>query len=96
MLKVLDQGAGGNEMVPDEEQKFQERSELGCSAVVHALGIFIWPAAEAEAQLEHVGNVPGLWVGGGGSCGYDGLDNAQEGGCSNTRDGSRFMRKIYR
>ena len=77
ILKVLDQGAGGDEMVPDKEHKFQERSELDCSAVVCALGVLLRPVAEVEAQLEQVGNVPVLWVGGGGSCGYNGLDNVQ-------------------
>ena len=40
MLKVLDWGIGGDDMVPDEEHKFQEGPELDCPAVAHALDEF--------------------------------------------------------
>ena len=82
IMKVLDWGVSGEEMVPNKECEFQEEPELDCPAVARALGVFAVPEAEVEAQLDQVGNVPGLWVGGGGSCGHDGLDNAQGDGFS--------------
>ena len=52
VLEVLDQGVGGEVMVPDEEHEFQEGSELGCPAVARALGVFTGPEAEVESQLD--------------------------------------------
>ena len=46
MLKFLDRGVGGDEMVPDKEYKFQEGPELDCPAVACVLGIFVGPEAE--------------------------------------------------
>ena len=45
-----------------------------------ALDVFAGPGAEVESQLGQVGDVTGLWVRGGGSCGHDGLDDVQGGG----------------
>ena len=53
---------------------------MDCLAVTGALGIFTQPEAEVEAQLDQVGNVPGLWVGGGGSCGHNGMEDTHGGG----------------
>ena len=44
-----------------------------------ALCVLTQPEAEVEYQLDQVGNVPGLWVGGGGSRSQDELDDAQGG-----------------
>ena len=75
-------------MVPNKEHNFQENPELGCPAVARALGVFAGPEAELEAQLDQVGNVPGLWVGGGGSHGHNGLGDAQGGGLPPLIEGS--------
>ena len=80
MLKVIDRGVRGDEMVPDEEHEFREGLEVDCPVEACAFGVFAEPEAEVEYQLDQVGNVPGLWVGGGGSCSHDGMDNAQGGG----------------
>ena len=45
MLKVLDWGVSGDEMVPDEEQELQEGTKLDCPVVACALGIFTVPEA---------------------------------------------------
>ena len=79
MLKMLDRGVGRDEMVSNEEHEFQEGTELDCSEVAFALGVFEVPEAELESQLDQVGNVPGLWVEGGGSRGHDELDGAHGG-----------------
>ena len=81
MLKVLDQQVGGEEMVPNEEHEFQEGPELRCLAVAHALGVTTRPESEVEDWLDQVASVLDFWVGHGGSCGHDGLADAQ---------GSRF------
>ena len=67
-------------MVPDEEHAFQEGPELDCTVVARSLGLFAGPEAKVEAQLGQVGDVPGPWVGGGGSRGHNGLEDAQGGG----------------
>ena len=79
MLNVLDQGVGGDEVVPDEEHKFQEGPELDCPEVACALGISAGPEAEVEGQLYQVGYLPGLLVEGGGSRSHNELDDAQGG-----------------
>ena len=45
MLKVLDWGVRGDEMIPDEEHKIQEGTELDCPVVAYALGILTGPEA---------------------------------------------------
>ena len=45
-----------------------------------ALGVLAGPEAEVETQLDQVVNVAGLWVGGGGYHGHNGLDDAKGGG----------------
>ena len=80
MLKVLGWGVGGDEMAPDEEHKIQEGPELGCPVVVDTIGVFTALETEVEAPLDQIRNVPCFWVGGGGSQGQDGLDDAQGGG----------------
>ena len=52
VLGVLDWGVGGEEMVPDEEHKFQEGPELDCPVVARALGLFAGPEVEVESHLE--------------------------------------------
>ena len=47
--------------------------------LARGLGIFAGPDTEVEAQLDQVNYFSGLWVGGGGSCGHNGLDDAQGG-----------------
>ena len=54
-----------------------------------ALGVFAVPEAELEAQLDQVGDVAGLWVGGGGSRGHGGLGDAK-GGIYFLLDGGNF------
>ena len=46
MLKVLDSGIIGDDMVPNEEQESQEGTELDCTVVSCAIGVFIGPEAE--------------------------------------------------
>ena len=82
MLKVPDQGVGGEEMVPDEEYELQEGPELYCPAEARVLSVFAGPEAEVEFQLGWVGDVLGLWVIGGGPGVHNGLYNAQGGGFS--------------
>ena len=41
MLGILDQGGGWEEIVPDEEYKFQEGPELDCPAMACELGVFV-------------------------------------------------------
>ena len=79
MLKVLDRGVDREKMVPDGEHEFQKGPELDCPALARVLGVFAVPDAEVEAQLDQVGDVPGLWVGGGGSRRQDGLEDNQVG-----------------
>ena len=45
-----------------------------------ALGVFVGTEAEVEAQFEQSGDVTGHWIRGGGSCGYDGLENSHRDG----------------
>ena len=45
MLKFLDWGVRGDEMVPDEEKKLQEGTELNCPVVACLLGVFTGPEA---------------------------------------------------
>ena len=78
VLEVLNRGVSREDMVPDKEQKFKEGTELDCHVVVCSLSVFLGPEATVEAQLGQVDNVSGLWVGGGGSCGYNVPDDAQE------------------
>ena len=66
MMKILDQGVVGEEMVPDEEHEIQEGTELDCPAMAYTLGAFAGTKAELEPQLYQVGNMPGLGVRGGG------------------------------
>ena len=77
MMKVLDWGVGRDDIVPDKEHELQEGPELDCPVMACALVVFTGPDAEAETQLDQVGNVPGFWVGGEGFRGHDGLDNSQ-------------------
>ena len=48
--------------------------------MARALGVFSLSEVEVEAKLDQVGNFSGIWVGGGGSRGQDGLDDDQGGG----------------
>ena len=48
--------------------------------MVDTIGVFTAPETEVEAPLDQIRNVPCFWVGGGGSQGQDGLDDAQGGG----------------
>ena len=80
MLKFPYWGVCGGEIVPDEEHKFQERPEPGCPAMACALGVFAGPKVEVEPQLDQVGDMPGVWIGGGGCRIHDGVDNFQGGG----------------
>ena len=68
------------EVVPDKDQKFQERTEPNCPAMAYALGVFTGTKAEVEPQLDQVKNMPEFWVGGGVYRGHYGVDNAQGGG----------------
>ena len=43
MLKLLNRGIGGDEMVPNEEHELQEGKELDCPVVACALGVFTGP-----------------------------------------------------
>ena len=45
-----------------------------------ALGVFAVLEEEVEPQLGQVGDMPDFWVGGGGFCGQDGVNDAQGGG----------------
>ena len=82
MLKVIDRGVSRDDMVPNKEHKFQEGPGLNFTVVARALDVFAGPEAEVESKLYQVGTVPGLWVGGGGSCVHDGLDGALGGAFS--------------
>ena len=64
---------------PNEEEEVQEGTELDCSAVTGALGVFTQPEAEVEAQLDQVGDMTGFGVGGGGCYVHDGMDNSKGG-----------------
>ena len=76
MLKLIDWGVCGEDIVPDEEYEFQEGLELDCPAMACALGVFAGPKAEVEPQLDQVENMLGFWFGGGGCCSHNGVDNA--------------------
>ena len=79
MLKLIDWGVGRNEMISNKKHRFQERPELDCPAMARVLGVFAGTEAEVYSQLDQIGDVPGPWVGGGGSCSHEGLDDAQRG-----------------
>ena len=57
--------------------------------MARALGVIAGPDALVEAQLDQVGDVAGLWVGGGGSRGHGGLGDAK-GGIYFMLDGGNF------
>ena len=42
-----------------------------------AYGVFVGPEAEVESQLDQVGDVVSLGVGGVGSCGHNGVNDSQ-------------------
>ena len=46
---------------------------------MHTTGVFKFPEAELEAQLDQVGDVSGLWVGSGGSLIHYGLYDSKGG-----------------
>ena len=79
MLKLLDRGVCGEEIVPDEEYKFQEGPELDCPVMACALGVFTLPKAEVEPLLDQVGDVPGFGVRGGCCRGHSIMDDARGG-----------------
>ena len=80
MLKFLYRGVCGEEIAPDEEQKFQEGMELECFTMACALGVFTVPKTEVEPQLDQVGDMTGFGVGRGGCRCHDGVDDAQGSG----------------
>ena len=66
VLEMFDWGISWEDLIPNEEDEVQEGPELDCSAVTGALGVFIQPEAEGEAQLDQVRFMSGFGVGGGG------------------------------
>ena len=46
MLKLLDHGVCGEEIVPNEEHKLQEGPKLDCAVMACSLGVFTRPNAE--------------------------------------------------
>ena len=62
MLKMLDWGVCGEGIVPDEEHKYQEETELDYPAMAYSLSIFAVLKAEFEPQLDQVGDMADFWV----------------------------------
>ena len=66
--------------MPNDEHEVQEGMELDCLAVASAIGLVTGPQADVEAQLEQVGDVVDLGVGGGYCRDQNGVNNSRGGG----------------
>ena len=74
---MLDWGISLEESIHNKEDRVQEGPALDCSAVTGALGVFAWPEADVEYQLDQVGYMSGFGVGFGDRCSHDGVDNSE-------------------
>ena len=77
MLELLYWGVSWEELIPQEEDKVNEATELDCSALVGALGFFERSEALVESQGEQVSNLVGFVIGGEGCGGDDGVANTE-------------------
>ena len=63
VLEMLNLGVDWEESIPKEEYEFQEGTELDCSPLTHALGLFTRAEAEEEAKLNQDRDVTFLVLG---------------------------------
>ena len=62
MMEVVNGGIGWEESVPHEEEEVNQWTEIDCSTVAGALGVFTQLEAEVEAHGDQIGNLTGFWV----------------------------------
>ena len=54
--------SGGEEGVSNEDQEFEEETELNCPSMAGAIGVLEGTKSAVEFQDNQVGDVPGLLV----------------------------------